>query len=526
MQAFSLAPSLSPPLETVLPGLSSRLVALLTQAAAPNRLALVGGAVRDLLRHHLHNDPWTGLPDLDLVVEGFDGPPAAPMAGESVAGACMAGAAVAGACMDGESIGGERVGGEGVGGASGPQAAPAQDTAALEQSDDALSAVPATPGLGGSPAAAELPAAHRLARRLRQLLEPGAVPFLQEHPAYGTVELEVLLPDGALLLDVATARRETYPEPARNPRVRFARLEDDLARRDFTINAMALVLAGAGAERREPGVPAGLLDPYGGRADLRQRQLRFLHPGSVRDDPTRVLRGARYAARLGFALAPDSQAQLTGTLAAWPWAWRPGDPPGAAPPALGTRLRMELELLLEREAWPRALAALQRWGALVLLDDGLQADRHWHRRLRWAGRAGLPLLPALLAAAADPVALAERLQLPHRQHRLLVGFVQLRRRLRELAAQGEGDGPGSKGWAADRWTALLEEPGHGPEAVALALAAGVGPRRPLLRWWLRWRHLDGTLTATALLAEGLRPGPVLGERLRRSRLERLAGERC
>lgn len=508
MQAFSLAPSLSQPSQTVLPGLSSRLMALLSEAAGADRLALVGGAVRDLLRHRLHNDPWTGLPDLDLVVEGRDvvqaalGQPAQPFP----------------------------PGGPGasplppVGGEAGPQAA-VPDTPAPAQSGEGPLPCPAAEPQ--PPTTAHLlPAAHRLGRRLRQLLEPGAVPFHQEHPAYGTVELEVLLPDGALLLDVATARRETYPEPGRNPRVRFARLEDDLARRDFTINAMALVLAGEGAEHGEPGVPAGLLDPYGGRDDLRDRQLRFLHPFSVRDDPTRVLRGARYAARLGFELAPDSQAQLTATLVEWPWPWRPGDPPGAAPPALGTRLRMELELMLEREAWSLGLAALQRWGALALLDDALQADRHWQRRLRWAARAGLPLLPALLAAAADPVALAERLQLPHRQHRLLVGFVQLRRRLLELAGPGAGRPTDGPGWRADRWTALLEEPGHGAEAVGLALAAAVGPRRPLLRWWLRWRHLEGPLTAAALLAEGLRPGPELGERLRRSRLERLAGERC
>ena len=498
MQAFSLAPSLFPPRDTespeamppeaVLPGLSPRLVALLSQAAAPDRLALVGGAVRDLLRHRLHNDPWTGLPDLDLVVEGRDASAVPPLAGDG-------GPAVR----------------EGVPSGSAPERDGPRSCSAAE---------PRRPG-----GAATLPAAHRLARRLRQLLEPGAVTFYQEHPAYGTVELEVLLPEGALLLDVATARRETYPEPARNPRVRFARLEDDLARRDFTINAMALVLGGAGAEHCEPGVPAGLLDPYGGRDDLRRRQLRFLHPRSVRDDPTRVLRGSRYAARMGFELAEDSQAQLAETLAAWPWPWRPGDPPGAAPPALGTRLRMELELLLEREAWPRGLAALQRWGALVLLDRSLQVDRHWLRRLRWAERAGLPLLPALLAAAADPVALAERLQLPHRQHRLLVGFVALRHRLLELAGQDDGQGPHWPDWSADQWTALLEEPGHGPEAVALALVSAVGPRRPLLRWWLRWRHLDGTLTAAALLAEGLRPGPELGERLRRSRRERLAEER-
>jgi poly(A) polymerase len=262
-----------------------------------------------------------------------------------------------------------------------------------------------------------------------------------------------------------------------------------------------------------------LHDPHGGRGDLERRELRFLHPNSVRDDPTRVLRGARYAARLGFRLAPEAQAQLDRTLAEWPWAWRPGDPPDAALPALGTRLRMELDLLLGREAWPRALAALQDWGGLRLLDGALQADNSWKRRLRWAVRLELPLLPALLAGAAEPLALAERLQVPHRHHQLLVQFLRLRSRLAKAAGQGLPSDPA-------QWCALLEAPGTGPEAIALALACAVAPRRPLLRWWLLWRHLRGERSAAELMAaEGIPPGPELGERLRQLRRERLERER-
>ena len=429
-----------PPLD-VLPGLPPSLPPLLRAAAGEDRVALVGGAVRDLLLHRVHNDPWLGVPDLDLVVE--------PAAG------------------------------------------------------------------GGDEATAP---AQQLARRLCRAVGPGGVLYVQEHGAYGTVELELQLPEGPLLLDLASARRETYPQPGENPVVRFGRLDDDLARRDFTINAMALQLGGDG--------DGDLVDPHAGLADLAARRLRFLHGASVRDDPTRVVRGARYAARLGFELAPDSLAQISGTLAAWPWAWRPGDPPAQAPPALATRLRMELELLLEREAWPRALAALQRWGGLVLLDPALQADPQWRRRLQRAARLELPLLPALLAVAAEPLAVAERLQLPHRQHRLLVRFLALRQRLAALPPEASGGRHGPGSWTAARWCDLLEEQGASPEAVALALAAGVGPRRPLLRWWLRWRHQGAGISAAELIAgEGLRPGPELGRRLRERRRERLEGER-
>jgi poly(A) polymerase len=413
-----------------LPGVPAALRAELLAAAAPDRLALVGGAVRDLLLHREHNDPWRGVPDLDLVVE-----PAEPRA--------------------------------------------------------------------------ETAAAHRLARRLQRRLGPEGVPACQEHGAYGTVELELSTAAGPLLLDVASARCEEYPEPGENPLVRFGQLADDLARRDFTINAMALLFTPEAVR---------LLDPHGGRADLARRQLRLLHGASLRDDPTRIVRGARYAARLGFELAGEARQQLHATLAAWPWRWRPGDPPDQAPAALATRLRMELELLLERENWRAALAALQGWGALPLLDPGLQADRGWRRRLVWAARLELPLLPALLAGAADPLALAARLQLPQRQQRLLAGWLALRRRLASL-------GPEAAGWDPARWCALFEAPGCSPAMVALALAAGDGPRRPLLRWWWRWRHLGPPCSAAELIAAGTPPGPALGARLRQLRAERLAAER-
>jgi poly(A) polymerase len=129
-------------------------------------------------------------------------------------------------------------------------------------------------------------------------------------------------------------------------------------------------------------------------------------------------------------------------------------------------------------------------------------------------------MPALIAGASDPLSLAERLQIPHRQHRLLDQFLSLRRRLEDT-----GPGGGSEPWTPSRWCSLLEAPGPSPAAVALAMAAGIGPRRPLLRWWLRWRHLRATTTAAELIAAGLAPGPALGETLRALRAARLDRER-
>ena len=397
------------------------LLSQLGAAAADSKVALVGGAVRDLLLHRVHNDPWRGLPDLDLVVEGH---------------------------------------------------------------------------------------ASAFVSRLVETLPAQSLRGIREHGQFGTVELEVVIEGQPLLLDVASARAETYPVPAENPRVTLGGLADDLARRDFSINAIAFDLASG-----------ELLDPHRGQVDLQQRCLRLLHSASIRDDPTRLVRGARYAARLGFALEPSSRQQAVKTLKAWPWSWRPGDPPALAPAALGTRLRMELELLVEREPWAEALQVLQQWGALALLDPALQADTQWPRRLRWAARLGLPLLVALVAGARQPLALAARLQLPQRQQRLLAQWLELRRQL------GERQQDDSLPVLPEHWCALLEASGCSPEAVALALACSSGPRRPLLRWLLRWRQVKAELTAADLLAAGMRQGPELGQRLRQLRAERLRLER-
>jgi poly(A) polymerase len=330
------------------------------------------------------------------------------------------------------------------------------------------------------------------------------------HRAYGTAELSF---DG-VLLDLAGARQEQYPAPGENPVVESGSLERDLERRDFTVNAMALELSLSG-----DGEPL-LLDPHGGQAHLARRELAFLHASSVADDPTRVVRACRYAARLAFVLTPEAQQQINQTLEAWPWSWIHGDAPASAPPALATRLRMELELMFEREPWPEALLALQSWGALRLLDPALQADSRLVRRLIQAQRLQLPLLLALVAGADDPLELAARLQLPQQQQRWLQ---QLQELSAWLAANASEDA--SAGWTAEEWCDALEQQTWGAEAVALLVSQNPPQRRPLLQWWGRWRHCPSPLTAKDLLAQGWQPGPDLGAELKRLRRQRLRAMR-
>ena len=106
---------------------------------------------------------------------------------------------------------------------------------------------------------------------------------------------------GSVRIDLARTRRERYPRPGALPVVAPATIEDDLARRDFSVNAMALGIRG--------GQRGALLDPFGGRRDLARGLIRALHERCFRDDPTRLIRACRYAARLDARLAPGTGAQ-------------------------------------------------------------------------------------------------------------------------------------------------------------------------------------------------------------------------
>ena len=154
-------------------------------------------------------------------------------------------------------------------------------------------------------------------------------------------------------LDFARFRKETYPRPAALPEVAIAAsAAEDLKRRDFVCNAMALRLNGPSA--------MDLLDPYGGLADIKAGLVRVLHEKSFQDDPTRVYRAARFAARFGWQLEP-------GTLALILAAVKDGTPGLLS----RQRLRNELVKILGEENPLTALQLLKDLGALSFIDPAL-----------------------------------------------------------------------------------------------------------------------------------------------------------
>jgi tRNA nucleotidyltransferase (CCA-adding enzyme) len=170
------------------------------------------------------------------------------------------------------------------------------------------------------------------------------------HERFGTAKL--LGPDGTGI-DLAATREEHYPYPGALPVVRTGvPIHQDLGRRDFSVHAMAFRLPDAGVEPT-------LLDPFGGQKDLERRCLRLLHEASLADDPTRVFRAARYAARLGFEIDPGFAEAL-----------RRGVGSGSFVRISGDRVRRALQEVLSEQNRGMAVGILSRLGVFAVLVEG------------------------------------------------------------------------------------------------------------------------------------------------------------
>ncbi|MDO8748894.1 MAG: CCA tRNA nucleotidyltransferase [Candidatus Omnitrophota bacterium] len=156
-------------------------------------------------------------------------------------------------------------------------------------------------------------------------------------------------------LDVATARQEIYDSPAALPKVNFGSIKDDLKRRDFTINAMAIDISQDSF--------GGLVDFFDGRKDLRDKVLRVMHDLSFIDDPTRILRAVRFEQRFGFYIEPRTLKLLKESLAQ-----------GMLERVHNHRLRDELILILKEPDPVKSLKRIHALRGFKFIHPGLAVD--------------------------------------------------------------------------------------------------------------------------------------------------------
>lgn len=319
----------------------------------------------------------------------------------------------------------------------------------------------------------------------------------REHDQFETATVTV----SGLRCDLARARTETYARPGALPDVRPAPIGQDLLRRDFTVNAIALGVSGARA--------GTLLAAPRATDDLAAGRMRVLHDSSFRDDPTRLLRLVRYGSRLGFEIEPHTRALVADAVAA-----------AALETVAGTRVGAELRLLGAEPEPVAALAGLTPLAldAAIALGFGLNGSR--------------PAIDALALLPADgdrgALALAVALAQVHERERgpLLreLGFEAAQRDL-ILATARLGPELAAALRCADVPSTIAAAVGSAPvEAVALAGALGAGPAAT--RWIEELRSVTLTIGGADLLAAGVPAGPAIGAALRAALRAKLDGRVC
>ncbi len=195
--------------------------------------------------------------------------------------------------------------------------------------------------------------------------------MIKEFELYNTVEINI----DNIKIDIASAREEKYLAPGLNPSVFDSIIEDDLKRRDFSINSIAYEIS----ENK-------LHDPFNGINHIKKKELNLLHENSIRDDPSRLLRCSKYATRFGFKISKDSLHQAQIALNKWPWKYTKSKYGFKFPPGISIRMRMELTEIFKYDNFIEILRTLDEWKVLSLLNEDIKLHKKFIRGLNWIKR--------------------------------------------------------------------------------------------------------------------------------------------
>jgi len=306
------------------------------------------------------------------------------------------------------------------------------------------------------------------------------------HPRFNTAKLQW----NDRSVDLTTARSETYEKPGALPAVTPSSIDDDLSRRDFTINAMAI--------RLNPGYYGKLVDPHGGRDDLQSKRIRILHEKSFTDDATRIWRALRYEQRLGFHLERRTQTLLQRDI-----------------PMLATisadRIRYEMECIYKEKYPEKVFNRAGELGVLASLHPSLKGDGNLKEKFEHARQECSPELPSFdlyLALLAYPLTIDEteqlisRLNLPKLSAKTLRDTIAVKNKMRSLSTPGVSPGA--------IYNLLRDFSPAALEANSLVTQSAVAGQAIHL-FLNRLKDVQVSLTGDDLIQMGIAPGPQIKE---------------
>ena len=334
-----------------------------------------------------------------------------------------------------------------------------------------------------------------LAKFIKKNIKNVKICLIKEFELYNTVEINI----DNIKIDIASAREEKYLSPGLNPSVSDASIEDDLKRRDFSINSVAYEIS-----------QNKIYDPFNGISHIKRKELNLLHKDSIRDDPSRLLRCAKYATRLGFNISKESLYQAQRVLNNWPWKYTKNNYGFKFPPGISIRIRMELTEIFKYDNFTEIIRTLAEWRVLSLLDENIKLDNKFIRGLSWIKRLKGNSILFLIKDSNSLEIISDRFLINQKEKIYLKEFLELKHFLIDNEKSFYK-------FSASNWTKFIEDKNLDPETVKLIICDGGKFWRNFLRWLITYRHIKSDKNGEALKEEGWKPGKEMGDELKRLR---------
>ncbi len=334
-----------------------------------------------------------------------------------------------------------------------------------------------------------------LAKFIKKNISNIEICLIKEFNLYNTVELNI----NDLKIDIASARKEIYSSPGLNPKVINATIAEDLQRRDFTINAIAFEVA-----------TKKVYDLYQGIPDIKGKELNLLHKNSIEDDPSRLIRCAKYATRLGFNISQGSLKQSQATVSKWPWKTFKNQDKIIFPPAISIRIRMELSEIYKYDNLTKIISLLAKWEIISILNKSIQVENKFLRGLNWIKKLNGNYILFLLKNAEDLDNICQRFFINKKEKKFLEDYLDIKKIL-------ENNKDKFLSFSPSRWTEFIEDRNLDEETVKLLICDGGLFWRPFFKWLFIYKFIKSKKDGDLLKKEGWKPGKEMGKEIKRLR---------
>ncbi|ABM71545.1 tRNA nucleotidyltransferase/poly(A) polymerase [Prochlorococcus marinus str. MIT 9515] len=334
-----------------------------------------------------------------------------------------------------------------------------------------------------------------LAKFIKKNISNVELCLIKEFEIYDTVELNI----NNLKIDIASARKETYEAPGLNPIVQHTSIEEDLKRRDFSINAIAFEFS-----KQE------IYDYFDGIKHIKEKELHLLHENSIQDDPSRIIRCARYASRLGFKISKKSLKQSQDTVKRWPWAVINDDTKSRFPPGISIRIRMELSEIYKYDNLAKIVSLLNDWEVISILNKNISIDNKFLRGLKWIKKLKGNYILYLLKNSENFELTCQRFFINSKEKKILKDYLNISNQL-------ENEKEKFLYLTPSNWTEFIETKNLDEETVKLLICNGGEFWKSFFRWLFIYKFIKSKKSGASLKSEGWHPGQEMGNEIKRLR---------